>query len=114
MIEVRNRKHYLGAGIYIGRRMGQLKGSALGNPFRAKPHGIYERAESVKLYRRWLWKHVRSRTGAVYAEICRLKSLAESGDLILLCWCKQPDKEVACHGDVVKACIEWLMRSEGV
>ena len=114
MIEVRNRKHYRGAGIYIGRTMGQLKGSVLGNPFRVKPHGIYDRSESVTLYRRWLWKHVQSRTGVVYDEICRLKNLAESGDLTLLCWCKQPDKEIACHGDVVKACIKWLMKSERV
>jgi hypothetical protein len=111
MIEVRNRKHYEGLGIYIGRTMRQLKGSPLGNPFKVKPHGIYDRDESVKLYRRWLWKHVESRTGVVYDEIRRLKNLAENSDLTLLCWCKQPDREVACHGDVVKACIEWLMKN---
>ena len=114
MIKVSNRKHYQGTGIYIGRTVGQLKGSVLGNPFRIKPHGIYDRNESITLYRRWLWKHVQSRTGVVYDELCRLKNLAESGDITLLCWCKEPDKDVACHGDVVKACIEWLMKNEKV
>lgn len=112
MISVENLKHYRGKGVYVGRRVGKRKGSLLANPFKVKPHGSYERDESIALYRSWLWKKVRNKSGEVYQEILHLKQKAERGNLVLLCWCKQPDKEVACHADVIKSCIEWLIKEE--
>lgn len=112
MISVENLKHYRGRGVYVGRKVGNRKGSLLANPFKIKPHGSYERGESIALYRRWLWKEMQNQNSSVYKEILRLKQKAECGNLVLLCWCKQPDEEVACHADVIKSCIEWLVKEE--
>ena len=106
MIRVENRRTFRGAGIYVGRRMRDLQGSVLGNPYKVKPHGQYERNASIEMYRRWLWRHVRSGIGDVYDEVMRLKSIAEQGDLTLVCWCA-PE---ACHAEVIKAAIKWLKR----
>jgi len=73
-----------------------------------KPHGAHERGASVEMYRRWLWCHIRVAAESVDSELMRLKSLAEQGDLTLVCWCA-PDP---CHAEIVKAAIEWLMRRE--
>lgn len=108
MIRVENRRSYKGEGVYVGRNVRNLQGSVLGNPYKVKPHGPHERGESVEMYRRWLWGHVRGGAGNVYSELMRLKSLAEQGDLTLVCWCV-PER---CHAEVVKAAIEWLMRRE--
>jgi len=108
MIEVKNRKSYKGAGIYVGRTMSNISASVLGNPFKVKPHGPYERAESIRLYRRWLWKQMQSGAGEVYEEMLRLKRLAGQGDLTLICWCAP----AACHADVIKACLEWMLRRD--
>lgn len=108
MIRVENRKSYRGAGVYVGRSMRDIQGSVLGNPFKVKPHGPHERAESVGLYRRWLWEHIRRGAGDVYEELVRLKNLAAQGDLALVCWCAP----LACHADIIKAAIEWLMKRE--
>jgi len=108
MIRVENRKSYRGAGVYVGRSMRDIQGSVLGNPFKVKPHGLHERAESVELYRRWLWDHIRCGAGDVYEEVVRLKNFAAQGDLTLVCWCAP----LACHADIIKAAIEWLMERE--
>lgn len=112
MIRVENLKHYRGEGAYVGRRVGKRKGSVLGNPFKLKPHGCYERDESIELYRRWLWREMQNQNGEVYKEMLRLKQQAEPGNLVLLCWCKQPDEEIACHADIIKNCLEWLIKKE--
>ena len=108
MIEVKNRKSYKGAGIYVGRAMPNTSVSALGNPFKVKPHGVYERDESIRLYRRWLWEQMRSGAGGVYEEMLHLKQLAGQGDLTLICWCAP----AACHADVIKACLEWMLQRD--
>lgn len=104
MIFVKNRKTYKGAGIYVGRAMPAICGSVLGNPYKVKPHGAYELDESLCLYRRWLWQHLRSETGAVYGELLRLKRLAKQGDLTLICWCEP----APCHANIIKSCLEWM------
>lgn len=109
MIEVVNRKHFSGEGIYIGRSMKGMAGSPLGNTYKVKPHGPYERGESISLYRRWLWREIKRGTGPAFAELRRLVELARHGDLYLICWCKQPGANVACHGDVIKSSIEWML-----
>jgi Domain of unknown function (DUF4326) len=99
MIRIENKKHYRGDGVYIGRP------SLLGNPFKIGKDGTRE--EVTALYRVWLWEQIKRR-GAVYQELKRLAAIARQGDLVLICWCKERDKDVGCHGDPVKRAIEWL------
>jgi len=84
-------------GEYIGRP------SVLGNPFMVKPHGPYERGETIELYRKWLNDQIHENESVV-KELQRLCDLDREGDLTLVCWCAP----LPCHGDVVKSCIEWM------
>src|SRR5262249_13522003 len=99
MIHIVNRKTYRGEGVYIGRP------SPLGNPFRIGRDGTRE--EVIAAYRAWLWRQIREQ-GDVYREVHRPAEIARRGDLNLICWCKQPDQEVACHGDILKASLNWI------
>ncbi|UFP93617.1 DUF4326 domain-containing protein [Gloeobacter morelensis] len=102
-ILVTNKRYDNRPGEYIGRP------SVLGNPFVLGEHG--SRDEVVEKYRRWLWEQIKEE-GAVYRELLRLKAAAQKRELLLVCWCKRPNKEVACHGDIIKQAIEWLDRWE--
>jgi hypothetical protein len=104
MIVVRNYRQFGDKGEYIGRQMKEIKGSVLGNPFKLKPYGPYDRGTTIKLYKKWLWNQMNNKESAVYSELQRLKDIADQGDLDLVCWCA-PE---ACHGDIIKAAIEWL------
>ncbi len=84
---------------YVGRG----KGSVLGNPFKMRNEG--EREQVVQKYRSWLWRQIQLQNKEVIRELARLANLAKRGDLELACWCKPK----ACHGDVLKACIEWML-----
>ena len=85
--------------VYIGRRMPGRSGSPLGNPY--KP-GQCD-GDPIELYRRWLWEQIQSDT-LQRREIERLAGLHRAGQEVLLgCWCAP----ASCHGDVVKAAIEW-------
>jgi len=99
MIHVVNRKTYRGEGVYIGRP------NLLGNPFRIGEDGM--RDEVIVRYRAWLWRQIQEQ-GDVYRELHRLAELARHGDLVLICWCKQSDQEVGCHGDILKAAVIWI------
>lgn len=99
-IYVVNRKTFKGDGVYVGRP------SVLGNPFVIGKDG--DRAEVIAKYRIWLWSQVKAR-GKVFAELVRIKKLAEQGDLRLSCWCF-PE---SCHADVVRSCIMWMI-SQGI
>ena len=99
MIKIVNRKTYHGEGVYIGRP------SLLGNPFRIGEHGT--RQEALAKYGAWLWREIQKQSD-VYRELLRLAELARKGDLTLICWCKQPNQEIGCHGDLVKRAISWL------
>lgn len=108
-ITIVNTKTFKGDSEYVGRPMRNLAGSPLGNPFKVRPHGRYERNESVfVMYRRWLWREMQNRDGKVFKELLRLKRIAETRPLNLACWCA-PE---ACHGDVVKKAIEFLSRTQ--
>jgi len=97
-IYVVNKKSFKGEGIYVGRP------SVLGNPFAIGRDG--DRAEVIGKYRVWLWKQVKARA-EVFEELVRIKRKAEAEDVYLVCWCKP----LACHGDVVKACVEWMLNA---
>jgi len=100
MIRIENKKIYRGDGVYIGRP------SLLGNPFRIGEHGT--RAEVISLYRAWLWRQIKLR-GDVYRELQRLAAMAKQGDVVLICWCKQPGfHDIPCHGDILKSTVMWM------
>lgn len=89
---------------YVGRG----RGSVLGNPFVVGRDG--SRSEVVALYRVWLWGEVRAglrgEGGVVWAELLRLARLVRAGERVVLgCWCVP----LACHGEVVRSCLLWLV-----
>lgn len=98
MIRIENKKTYRGEGVYIGRP------SIFGNRFVIGKDG--DRSEVIQKFRRWLWDEVKTRRGSVYAELLKLAEAARCGDLTLICWC-HPEP---CHGDVLKSCLEFLMK----
>ena len=99
-IHVVNKKLFKGEGVYIGRP------SVLGNPFAIGRDG--DREEVIARYRAWLWEQVKARN-EVFTELLKIKGMAEQGEVYLVCCCKP----LACHGDVVKACVDWMIR-EGI
>ena len=99
-IIVVNKRDFKGDGIYVGRG----KGSVLGNPFEMKSEADRERV--IGEYRVWLWEKVKEK-GKVFDELVRIKRLAQQEDVYLVCWCKPK----ACHGDVIKSCVEWMVRN---
>jgi hypothetical protein len=103
MIRIENKKTYHGEGVYIGRP------SLLGNPFRIGIDGT--RDQVIRLYRFWLWEEIK-RGGKVYQELQRLVAIARQGELILICWCKERDRNVNCHGDILKRSIESLIQKQ--
>lgn len=100
-------------GYYIGRAGKGKKGSALANPFKLEDTSYAEeRDRIIAKYRTWLWQKIRQKDQAVMAELFYLKEQALANDINLLCFCKQRTREVACHGDVIKSCLEWMMNQE--
>jgi hypothetical protein len=105
MIRIENKKTYRGEGVYIGRP------SLLGNPFKIGQHGTRE--EVIQRYKAWLWRQIQLR-GEVYEELKRLAAIAKQGELVLICWCKEPGRSVACHGDVLESAVRWLHSAEAL
>ena len=128
-----NKERGEGRGHYVGRG----PDSPLGNPFKIGRDG--PREEGIEKYRGWLRgivKRGRGEDGGLkmadgglisplsssdeerekttearaWERLIELKEVAERGDLNLLCYCKP----LACHADVIKACIEWLMKQGAV
>lgn len=85
--------------------MPSFTASPLGNPY--KPGAGRSVEECLALYRRWLWARMRE-GGVVLAELERIASMAEAGDVWLACWCRKPGTNAPCHGDIVRAAVEWL------
>lgn len=108
-ITVVNKKTFHGHCEYIGRQMRNLSSSPLGNPYRVKPFGPYERDESVfTLYKQWLWREMRKADSPALKELLRLKQLAETGPLNIACWCAP----LSCHGEIIRSAIEYLSKQE--
>jgi hypothetical protein len=90
--------------IYIGRKGYGLNGSVLANKFVIGKDGTRE--EVIEQYRKWLWLEF-NKKGEVYEELVRIGKLVKAGNNVdLVCWCKP----LACHGDVVKSCVEWMIK----
>ncbi len=116
------------------------RSSVLGNPFdMGKDEQLREPV--IKAYREWLWaniqlyqdnrgsgrvnlarwKNLRVATAAfknpsandVVKELQRIAGLVKAGKKVrLLCWCKQENKEVACHADIVMNCLIWILNNQ--
>ncbi len=108
MITVLNGARDGWVGEYIGRVCYNRPRSPLNNPFRAKARSEEEHRVVVRKYRRWLWQRIEVRDPEILTELNRLRKLAEAGDLALICWCSP----LPCHGDIVKACIEWMIEKD--
>ena len=93
-------------GEYIGRTnfTASLPGSSLANIF---PLSKYSRAESLRLYRQWLWYRIKNKDEAVLSELHRLLGIAQLRTLNLVCFCAPKP----CHGDIISACLTWLAAS---
>jgi len=102
-IYVVSKREFGEGGIYVGRG----RGSVLGNPFVMKSEA--DREKVIAQYRIWLWQKVKER-GKVFAELVRIKKLAEQGDVHLACWCRAKSNPRSCHGDVIKSCLEWMIK----
>ncbi len=77
--------------VYIGR------GSIWGNPFPITPEN--GREQVIAAYRNYLWAAIKS------GKITKPMLLALEGKK-LGCFCKPK----ACHGDVIKAAVEWAAK----
>jgi len=84
-----------GSFVYCGRYNStySLQSSPLANPFKLTREGC--RQTLLVLYRSWLYAHRNDK--AIAAEISRLASLLERGDVAIGCWCAPK----ACHCDVI-------------
>lgn len=83
---------------YIGRDFAGWKAAPLGNPFK-----------TIAPYKEWLWAEMRKKSQA-YQQMIILADKVQSGQAIRLgCWCKSKGADTPCHGDVVKAALEWII-----
>jgi len=93
--------------IYIGRATKSLDRSVLANQYAIGFDG--DRDQVIELYRRWLWYQVNIGEGnpnGAFKELLRIARLVKAGNpVILTCWCKP----LACHGDVIVRCVEWMI-----
>lgn len=98
-IEVVNRHAYLFKidgtfGEYIGR------GTPLGNKYNTG-----NRNKDIADFKKDLWEEMRRSDSEMSKELEKLYYIwKETGKLILVCSCKPK----ACHGDVIKAALEWI------
>lgn len=111
------------------------RASVLGNPFELTTEA--DRYKVCEAYKEWLFFQINNPNNhtlslqpwidkgfkiatkfkaptskEVKNEICRLLTLLKQGKkLVLLCWCKQKDKEVRCHADSIKELLLKLCKS---
>ena len=94
MIEIVNKAHHWRESercVYVGRP------SALGNPFVVDPYGkVGARAEAIEKYEQYILKSMKY--PRIAYELTRLKRLADTGDLKLMCWCAP----LPCHAEVIR------------
>ncbi|MDV3002444.1 MAG: hypothetical protein N5P05_004099 (plasmid) [Chroococcopsis gigantea SAG 12.99] len=92
--------------IYIGRSNSfyNLKASVLMNKFVIGKDG--NREEVIEKYKKWLWMEFK-KGGEVYEELVRIGKKVKEGESVeLVCYCVP----MGCHGNVVKRCIEWMIK----
>ena len=97
--------------IYIGRanKTYNLAESLLANPYKIGRDG--DRNQVIELYRKWLWRHIKSwqetgKVNPVVKELLAICDRVKKGEhIILTCWCHL----LPCHGDVVVRCVNWMI-----
>jgi len=67
-----------------------------GNPF---PEWKWGREECIRKFERYFYDRI-ERDPAWKAEVLAIRDKGNNGVVRVGCHCKQPDREVACHGDV--------------
>ena len=82
-----------------------MRGSLLGNPYIMRDKTDAERDRVIAQYRLWLWDHMKRRTSTGNV----IYTLAKAKEAIYLVCCCKPRK---CHGDVIKAAIEWVRKNQ--
>ena len=82
----------------------------LGNPFILRNrYDTTERNLVIQKYRDLIDSDI-AVYGPKFDAILELTNVVLSGkNLALLCWCKEPDRDVACHGDIIKEKIEEII-----
>ena len=68
----------------------------------------------IELYRRWLWYQINigeHNPNGAFKELLSIARSVKSGkQVILTCYCAP----LACHGDVIKRAVDWLIRENKV
>jgi len=107
MVEVVNKYHHMEtkSDVYIGR------GSVLGNPYTHLEsqykdlEKVATRDEAIDLYADYANALMEFENDYSIA-INKLRKRSKTESLKLVCYCKLPNKEVRCHGDIIKKLIE--------
>lgn len=88
--------------LYIGR------GSILGNPYshiksRYETIKVDSREEAIENYKKLIRSYFDSKKENEITEYIRDLALMDRYfNIKLVCYCKHPDREVKCHGDIIK------------
>jgi hypothetical protein len=79
-----------------------MRGSVFGNIFKMRNDSLDERLRVIEEYKKYLWKELNQPESKLGKAVHELANSSE--DIALMCCCKP----LACHGDVIKAAIEWI------
>ena len=93
--------------IYIGHANPKLKlaQSPLVNPWTLDKEA--DRPIVMEKYKRHLWGEIKRYDSEARLELFRLVRLARKGELYIGCY----SAPKACHGDIIKAAIEWVLEN---
>ncbi len=80
-----------------------MRGTPLGNPFKIGEDG--SREQVIAKYRSYLWRAIQGHELTICTELNRLYKIWQDKGILTLKCCCRPE---ACHGDVIKACLEWI------
>lgn len=95
-------------GVYVGRELGDLPASPLGNPFRIG--GATTRERAIAEYATWLDYHLADEDSPQARAFRSLRVAAIVGPLTLVCWCvtradddRRDPARYECHAEVIRA-----------
>jgi hypothetical protein len=82
-----------------------MRPSVLGNPFTTGT-----RDERIDKYRVHLWREIKAGNIRILKELERIRVATTLEDTVYLMCCCKP---LRCHGDVIKSCVEWMIKQKG-
>lgn len=91
--------------VYCGRKCGLWEQAVLGNK-----HNLPQDDRDVRItkFRKELGEAMKNPNSIMREEILELARRVRSGEVVKLgCWCKP----LACHTDVIKNCILWVLKN---